>query len=84
MEFGGPKRILVEFLFGMRERLEGDDFHVSSKVSPEVLAYFEKAAKERRSPEVTKENAAELLLLANEFEVEPLQNLCKAVLEAPG
>jgi hypothetical protein len=72
--------VLMALAMGGRERLEGDDYHVRSKVSPELLAYFEQGAKENGSWKATAENASGLLQLAEEFGLDPLKEECQAIL----
>jgi hypothetical protein len=80
IEMSKKEEALLALLAGARDHLDNDDYHVQSKVSPEVLAYFEQGAKENGSWKATPENAKELLLLAQEFELDSLIADCKAVL----
>jgi hypothetical protein len=80
VDFSPTELVLLQLAMGAREHLEGDDYHVKSEVSPEILAEFEKGAKENGSWKATPANAKGLLLLAEEFGLDPLKEECQAVL----
>jgi hypothetical protein len=71
------QRALTTLIVGLRERLDGEDYHVKNADPPEVLASFEEGVKAGGRFQVTLKNATALLRLAEEFGYGELAARCR-------
>jgi hypothetical protein len=78
------ERILTELAEGRRERIEGPDYQLKAKVSPEVLAQFEQYVKTGVEFELTPDNVLDVFALAKEFGYFLLLMVCAATMEQYG